>query len=88
LRISRLSIEPLSPRMQGSAGGWAWEPDLWRRRGAELIEAAAARGLDRLYITLVIEGGRVGYRPELIRFLRAARERGIAVEAVEGDPTW
>jgi hypothetical protein len=86
LHISRLSIEPLSTPAQASAGGWAWEPDLWRRRGGELIEAAARRGLARLYVTLAIEDGRIRHRSELIRFLRAARGRGIAVEAVEGDP--
>ena len=86
LRISRLSIEPLAPPAQSSAGAWAWEPDLWRRRGTELIHAAAQRGLHRLYVTLVIEDGRVSHRAALIRFLRAARAKGIAVEAVEGDP--
>jgi hypothetical protein len=86
LSISRLSIEPLGRPAKSSAGAWAWEPDSWRRRGSALIRAAMERSLDRLYITLAIDGGRVSHGPELIRFLRAARAEGIAVEAVEGDP--
>jgi hypothetical protein len=86
LKISRLSVEPLAQVSGITAGGWAWEPDLWLRRGGALIRAAAARRFDRLYITLSIEEGRVRHRSDLIRFIRAARAQGIAVEAVEGDP--
>jgi hypothetical protein len=67
-------------------GAWAWQPELWKKGGDALIAAAAARGLSRLYVTLEIEGRQVRHREALARFVAAAGERGIAIEAVEGDP--
>lgn len=67
-------------------GGWAWEPDAWLRDGANLIRQASEFGLNRLYVTLLIDSGRVRAAAELIAFIRAAGVHGISIEAVEGDP--
>ena len=89
LRIARAALvpatRPQSPA-QG-AGAWAWEPALWQTRGPALLDAARDRGLARLSVTLAItDDGRVEDPDALAAFVRAARIRGIAVEAVEGDP--
>jgi hypothetical protein len=51
-----------------------------------LLRAAAERGLRRLFVTLSIRNGKVEDPAALAGFVATARRRGIAVEAVEGDP--
>lgn len=88
LRIDRAMLAPLAPPTapRGGGGAWAWEPALWQRSGPALLDAAAARGLDRLSVTLAVRGDRVEDGAALVAFVREARLQGIAVEAVEGDP--
>jgi hypothetical protein len=87
LRIGSVSLVPVkatsnTPR----AAAWAWEPELWQQQGDNLLRAAASRGLHRLIVTLAIANGRIEDPAALARFVAAAGQRGIAVEAVEGDP--
>ncbi len=88
LRIGRVALAPSEgrPGAQRASGAWAWEPRLWRGGGEALLRDAAARGLGQLSITLEVRDGRVADAEALAAFVHAARRRGIAVEAVEGDP--
>jgi hypothetical protein len=86
LRIEGVALAPAARPSTARAGAWAWQPSLWQEGGDALLRSAAARGLDRLSVTLAISDGRVEGADALGAFVRAARSRGIAVEAVEGDP--
>lgn len=87
LVLEDLRLEPArQPVASPPLTAWAWEPTRWRTSPDELIDAAAARGVDRLYVALEIERGRVLHAPALARFVRLASDRGIAIDAVEGDP--
>ncbi|OBX18624.1 hypothetical protein A9995_11760 [Erythrobacter sp. QSSC1-22B] len=68
------------------AGAWAWEPAAWQEGCDALIRDAVTRKLNHLYITLTIADRCVRHEAELSRFVRAAAQAKIAVEAVEGDP--
>jgi hypothetical protein len=86
LRIGRVLLAAAAAPRTAAAGAWAWEPALWQRHGDALLRAAAARGLARLSVTLSVRDGRVEHRGALAAFVRDAGRRGIAIEAVEGDP--
>jgi hypothetical protein len=67
-------------------GAWAWEPEAWSGGGRRIIDAAADGGIRRLYISLLIKNGRMQQVAAMGRFIRRARDRGLSIEAVEGDP--
>lgn len=85
IALTDLRLESATPRPAPTAA-WAWEERRWRADSAALIEAAHRRGLERLFVSLSMRDGAVSHAAALQRFIRAARHRGIAVEAVEGDP--
>jgi len=86
LALDDLRLEPVGLPAGGPATAWAWDPVRWRDAPGGLIDAAVERGIGRLHVAVEIDGGRVSHRDALARFVRAAGARGVAVDAVEGDP--
>jgi hypothetical protein len=77
------------PRIQTQStrfSAWAWEPSLWLEQPGELLHTAQAYGVDRLYVTLLIDGEEVAQASNLRAFLGEAGGRRIEIFAVEGDP--
>ncbi|HEY0627666.1 MAG TPA: hypothetical protein VGD10_13190 [Allosphingosinicella sp.] len=87
LVLNNLRIAPAAAFAPTSnASAWAWSPSLWRQDPQALIASARARGVNRLFVSLEVEDGKVANQRSLRRFLEAASDAGLAVEAVEGDP--
>lgn len=80
-----LALVPPPAGRQPSAA-WVWEVAQWRDTPEELLERAAARSIDRLHVALDIGDEGVRHSSRLSRFVALASARGIAVDAVEGDP--
>jgi hypothetical protein len=85
LESLEIGLSTSVPLAAGTAA-WAWEPSIWETHGAATLDLAAERGVGRLFVTLEVAEGRVRNAEALRRFVRAATARGLAVEAVEGDP--
>lgn len=83
-----MHLQPVSEatRLDHDLGAWAWETDAWSGGGRRIIDAATRRGIRRLYISLLIDDGRMQQTAALGRFIRRAGHHAISVEAVEGDP--
>lgn len=86
LHLTDLRLVPTAGPHPLEASAWVWQPDAWQNNADSTIRSAAARGLTRLYISLIITDGKVQHADKLARFIRAAARENIAVEAVEGDP--
>ncbi len=86
LTVSDLRLVPEAAAPSGGRSAWAWRPALWRDGAAGLIERARSLGLDRLFVAVEVDDGEVKDPERLARFVAAARQAGIAVAAVEGDP--
>lgn len=86
IELFDLMLGTARPAVAATRAAWAWKPELWRAAPAELISKAEARGIGRLYVALDIGPSGVRHAGALARFIGAAKARGIAVEAVEGDP--
>lgn len=85
--LAGLRVEaPAVARPSGRAA-WAWEPAAWSERGDQLLADAARHRVRRLFITVrVTAKGELGTPGVLARFIRRARQQGVQVWAVEGDP--
>lgn len=75
---------PAPARIERSA--WAWRPERWREGSAGLRDELARLRAERVFVSLVVDGGVVRDAAALARFVREARRQGVAVVAVEGDP--
>lgn len=86
LRLDGLALEPQVLQAVAPRATWVWDRSEWRERGDALLDWAAREGLKELFIVVTLEEGRVKEPQALAGFVRRARERGIAISAVEGDP--
>lgn len=66
---------------------WAWKPALWRTRTEALLHRARDLGLDRLFVAVDIQEGRIVDEDAFARFVAQAHRAGVAVAVVEGDPS-
>jgi hypothetical protein len=85
LRQVALTPDPAPPRPVARSA-WAWRPALWRDTPERLLDEAAHAGLDRLFVAVEIDGGSMRDEEAFRRFVIPARQRGIAIVVVEGDP--
>ena len=67
-------------------GAWFWTPNWWQQEPDVLWRSADSEHLDELFISIPVTDSRVQQPQQLAAFVRAARQRGIAVWAVIGDP--
>jgi hypothetical protein len=89
LRLESLTLLPAlpSPRAENlPAGAWVWEPRAWLGDPEALVANAKAHRMTSLSITIPVETGRVAQPDALAGFVALARQSGIAIHAVEGDP--
>jgi hypothetical protein len=86
LDLDALTLEPQAQQVVAPRATWIWDRSEWRERGDALLDWAAREGLQELFIVVTLEEGKVKEPRELGAFVRRARERGIAISAVEGDP--
>ncbi len=86
LALDDLRLQPALPPSTAGASAWTWDTQQWRATPATLLERAVASGVRRLHVALETEDGQIRHAAELARFVRLASARGIAVDAVEGDP--
>ena len=54
LRIEKGTVRGAAQRLLGRASAWVWEPNVWRRHPAELLEVTSKLGIGKLYITVPI----------------------------------
>lgn len=73
-------------RRRAPRATWAWSPNAWRERGAEMLDWAAAQQMGELFINVPVRGGRVTEPQALAAFVRQAASRGIALTAFEDGP--
>ena len=73
-------------RRRAPRATWAWSPNAWRERGAEMLDWAARQQMGELFINVPVRAGRVAEPQALAAFVRQAAERGIAVTAFEDGP--
>ncbi|MFC0254005.1 hypothetical protein [Massilia consociata] len=85
LALDSLTLEPEAPR-PAPRSTWIWDRSEWHVRAEALLDWAASEKLGELFIVVALEDGRVKEPEALAGFVRRARQRGIAVSAVEGDP--
>lgn len=86
LHLSDLRLESAADPRATPLTAWAWQPALWRSSPDALLVQAEAKNIRRLHISVEVARGQVTDAPALARFVRAAAARGIAIDAVEGDP--
>jgi len=73
-------------RRRAPRATWAWSPNAWRERGAEMLDWAAAQQMGELFINVPVRAGQVAEPQALAAFVRQAAARGIAVTAFEDGP--
>lgn len=88
LAIARLILESGAAPVDGRRATWVWQAERWQGDGAALLDRLSRARFAVAFVTvpLVADGTSVARPRALGRFVRAARERGIEVWAVEGDP--
>ncbi|MGG7604201.1 hypothetical protein [Massilia sp. BKSP1R2A-1] len=86
LDLDALTLEPQAQKQVALRSTWIWDRSEWRERGDALLDWAAREGMKELFIVVTLEDGRVKEPQPLGAFIRRARERGVAISAVEGDP--
>lgn len=86
LELDALTLEPQAQKQAAPRSTWIWDRSEWRERGDALLDWAAREGMKELFIVVTLDEGRVREPQSLAAFIRRARERGIGVSAVEGDP--
>lgn len=86
LDLDALALEPQVQKQVAPRSTWIWDRSEWREHGDALIDWAAREGMKELFIVVTLDEGRVTEPQPLAAFIRRARERGIAISAVEGDP--
>ncbi len=86
LTLDALTLEPQAQAQAAPRSTWIWDRSEWRERPGALLDWAAREEIKELFIVVTLEEGRVKEPQPLAAFVRRARERGIAVSAVEGDP--
>ncbi len=86
LSLDALTLEPEVQKQTAPRATWVWDRSEWRERGDALLDWAVGEQLGELFIVVTLEDGKVKEPQLLSAFVRRARERGIAVSAVEGDP--
>jgi hypothetical protein len=86
LVLGDLRLEPGRPAAPAARTAWAWDPARWRTAPEALVDAAIARGVNRLHVALEVDDGRVRHARALAHFVGLANVKGVAVDAVEGDP--
>jgi len=86
LGIGGLTLE--APRLDHpiDRAAWVWPASRWRDPGDDLIAAALRLEIKRLSISVPVEKNAVVAPLALARFVAAARQHGIAVWVVAGDP--
>jgi len=90
LTLTRLFLEGASPVRTAAPqrSAWAWQPALWRDRPAALLDRLGQLGVNRIFVSVTMAHDRsVADAATLASFIQAAAARGVAVWAVEGDPS-
>ena len=85
LTLDALALEPVPGKPQPRAS-WIWERAAWRDAPDALLAWAKRESIRELFIVVTLDGARVREPVRLAAFVRRARQAGIAVTAVEGDP--
>lgn len=88
MTLSDLELVPHAPATGRAIpkAAWAWQPGLWRDRPDILLQRARSSGLSRLFVSVEIEGNRLKDATAFAAFVERARDLGIAIVIVEGDP--
>jgi len=90
LALRGVSLAAAARRSAATAparAAWAWEPDWWRSRSAQLLRSLRDTMATTVFITVpVAADGRVENAAVLGSFIAAAAGQSIRVYAVEGDP--
>lgn len=87
LQLDAVSLEPdrsLSP--VSSTGTWLWNAEAWLTRPWLVEEWAVTSRLDRVFLQLRIDNGKLTDGQALADLIARLGRRGISVHAVEGDP--
>ncbi|MEY4592757.1 MAG: hypothetical protein RIR18_1652 [Pseudomonadota bacterium] len=89
LSINQLSVEPV-PRGKTpiSRATWLWNPNEWRNATDFRFQSLINHGIKVLFITVPVDlvSGEVEHANQLAAFITTARQAGIEVWAVLGDP--
>ncbi len=85
-RITSIAIAADLPQDAKGQGTWVWQPNVWIERPEAVAALAKEAGLDRVYLQLQVEDGKVAQQPALAALVERLGHAGVAVHAVEGDP--
>ena len=65
---------------------WVWSPDAWRDDPARVLRHAHDHGIRTVFVSIPVRQGAVDAPEALADFVRQAREAGVTVWSVDGDP--
>lgn len=85
LHLTDLTILPRQDEPPGRAA-WVWRADAWRHAPQDVLQHAAANGIDTLFVSVPVARGAVAEPKGLASFIRAAGKAGVGVWTVDGDP--
>jgi hypothetical protein len=86
LELQGLQMQPLRSTRATSRSAWIWSPSAWLAHAESIWALQSRYGLDAVYITIPVEGGKVSNPEALAAFVRTAHSRKLGIWAVIGDP--
>jgi hypothetical protein len=87
VRLTGLQFERTTASRPVDHAAWVWHAEQWLHQGDDLVARLTAEGITRAYVSVPVADDRVAHARALERFIAAARQHGIAVWVVEGDPS-
>lgn len=85
LTLDSLQLQP-QPAAPPPRATWVWRSSAWISHPASVLALARRHGMRTLFITVPTRGAAVQQPARLAAFVRQARQAGIALWALEGDP--
>lgn len=79
----RIALQPGTPPPRAA---WVWSADAWRNAPARVLRHARDHGIRTVFVSIPVKQGVVDAPEALADFVRQAREAGVAVWSVDGDP--
>jgi hypothetical protein len=85
LTLDSMTLQPRNGAVQPRSS-WIWNPNEWQQNPQAVFALAERYALKVLFVSVPVASGAVAQADALAAFIRDARNRGIAVWAVAGDP--